>query len=108
MIAAMREFDASTLPAPMLVDFIRFRSRVHAINERITEIYTGEGKGSAPHRAATKARRKSRLNSAVEVWKEAVGYFEQLDATADSLGGATQMLTKPVEMVGYQYPGDGK
>ncbi|WP_157105624.1 hypothetical protein [Sphingomonas sp. TDK1] len=106
MVAAMREIDTSTLPATMLADFIRLRSRVYAINQRISEIYRSEDKVTNDSTGRDKSERLKRLNSAVQVWKEAVLYFERLESTAALLGGTAQSLTKPVEITNYVYPAD--
>ncbi|TCQ02467.1 hypothetical protein [Sphingomonas sp. PP-CC-3A-396] len=104
MIAAMREIDTSTLPPIMLADFIRLRSRVFAINQRITEIYKSEEKTSNGNSGRNKGERRKRLNSAVQVWKEALTYFDNIQTTATGIGGSPQDLTKPVEITGYAYP----
>ena len=60
-----------------------------------------------PH-PSEKARRRSRLNSSIEVWKEAVAYFENMNVTAVGLGADSKSVTKPVEITAYKYPGDRK
>ena len=65
MVAAMREFETSRVPDDMLADFIRLRSRLVAVNERITEIYLSEERATGDKSDALKGRRLERLLSAV-------------------------------------------
>ena len=44
MVLAMREFDTTKLPADLLPLFVRIRSHVFAINERISDVYDTEKK----------------------------------------------------------------
>lgn len=75
MVLAMREFDTKKLPADLLPLFVRIRSHVFAINERISDVYDTEKK----NQELVKKRGK-RLKSAesvrdnarklLDVWKE--------------------------------------
>lgn len=66
MIASLREFDIARVPADMLEKFLQLRANCHAINERISDVYEGEGKPGG----ATRAQRKARLQSAIDIWGE--------------------------------------
>lgn len=103
MVAAMREFDTSRLPDNMLGDFIRLRSRVFAINARISEIYAGEDRLSGDELANEKARRRERLYSSIVVRNEAVGFFLELGNKAHFDNGASfQTLTKHQSIETYE------
>lgn len=88
IVAAMREFDTSRLPDDMLADFVRLRTRVFAINSRITEIYDDEANLTGNELANEKLRRYERLRSAVKVRREAEILFFSLGHTAHFKNGA--------------------
>ncbi len=93
MVTAMREFEISRIPASMLADFIRLRSRIYAINERITEIYMSQESMPADWtRQERELERHRQLYSAVQVRRDAVTLYGQLMNTAVSLGANTQNL----------------
>ena len=92
MVAAMREFETSRVPDDMLADFIRLRSRLVAINERITEIYESEARATGDKPTGLKGRRLERLRSAVTTRKEAVELFTSLGTTAVGRHGAVSLI----------------
>lgn len=93
MVTAMREFDFTRIPASMLADFIRLRSRIYAINERITELYSNEAARPAGwEREELEIERNRLLSSAVAVHEEAVTLYEGLQATAVSFGATSRSL----------------
>lgn len=103
MVAAMRQFEISRIPPVMLADFIRLRSRVYAINARITELYTAEGKRTEGwERQELEVQRHNLLASAVEVRREAVGLYEGLENKARKLGGTRQRLSSQLAIQNYQ------
>jgi len=106
MVAAMRQFEISRIPAAMLADFIRLRSRVYAVNERITELYEDE-RDAGEGRPALEASRYRWLTSAVTVWNDAVVHFEQLETVAKAIGANAQTLTRPDSIKYYERPPSG-
>ena len=80
MVAAMREFDVSRLPTAILSDFITLRSCVHAINERIGELYEAEEEGSVTERRNAMMTRYRELGSAVGVYEVARSALANLDS----------------------------
>ncbi|ASP21468.1 hypothetical protein ANTHELSMS3_02813 [Antarctobacter heliothermus] len=75
MVLAMREFDTMKLPADLLPLFVRLRSHVFAINERISEVYSSEERNEE-----RKTERENRLKSAVRVRTDATLLFETLQS----------------------------
>jgi len=94
MIVAMREFDTTKLPASMLSDFIRLRSHVYAINQRISDIFESEEHGSESERSERKKTRYERLRSSVRVRAEAVILFDRLQQRiSNEFGGEAMTIT---------------
>lgn len=93
MILAMREFDTSQLPSEMLSDFIRLRSHVFAINERISDIRDSEETGLRAKRSS-RIKRTSRLESTVRVHTDAEKLFVQLQSIAVKFGATHKDLSK--------------
>lgn len=85
LVGAMREFETSRLPSAVLSDFIRLRSRVAAINQRLTEVYGSEDRLRGKARENKRAERHERLASVVAVSVEAREIFANLENTAISL-----------------------
>lgn len=105
MVSALREFDTSRLPDNMLADFIRLRSRLVAINDRITEIYRSESKVVGDALNALKDQRRDRLLSAVKTQREALTFFKALESAAQSHHSATpQQLTARPTLTAYRIP----
>ena len=88
-VEAMREFDTGRLPSAVLADFIRLRSLMTAINERLNDVY------KAPRRRSTKtsetADRNDRLESAVKARNDAVKIYGNLQTAAMSRYAADDM-----------------
>ena len=105
MVAAMRELDVSRIPSDMLADFIRLRSRVHAINARITELYRDENAQPNDTLKRSEARKRyTYLTSAVAVWNDAVTHFDNLQIAAARHGSQPQTLSVPDVITDYQRP----
>lgn len=81
MVLAMREFDTVKLPADLLPLFVRLRSHVFAINERISEVYSSEDKDEK-----RKPEREDRLRSALRVRTDAIKLFEELQSAVLEYG----------------------
>ncbi len=103
MILALREFETSRLPAVMLTPFIRLRSHVYAINERISEIFDSEETSNPEKNKENKARRHARLKSTVRVRKEAVALFEELQEAAKPFGVTPQTPTIHPRVADYEH-----
>ena len=88
MVLAMREFDTMKLPADLLPMFVRLRSQIYAINERVSEIYSSEDRNEE-----RKNEREDRLNSAVRVYTDATELFEKFQSKASEFG-AQGMIVK--------------
>jgi hypothetical protein len=102
MVAAMREFETSRVPDDMLADFIRLRSRLVAINERISAIYESEERAARDKSAGLKGRRLERLRSAVRTREEALELFTSLESVAVKRHGAvSRPVTERLEIAGY-------
>jgi hypothetical protein len=102
MVAAMREFETSRVPDDMLADYIRLRSRLVAINERITEIYESEERAKGNNLTQLKARRLERLQSAVRARKDALQLFTSLETVAVHRHRAvSQSVTKCTNIENY-------
>lgn len=91
MVLAMREFDTSRLPAALLSNFIRVRSHIYAINEKITEVY--EIEDAAADKDSEKLKRRERFVSTARVRIDAVKLFDQLQGTAKSFGVQNRNLS---------------
>lgn len=65
MVAAMREFEAGSLPTSLIPPFVTLRSATFAINERITEIYAQEEPLGVGEEELLKALRIKELRSAL-------------------------------------------
>ncbi|MBJ7441940.1 MAG: hypothetical protein JHD35_23385 [Sphingopyxis sp.] len=87
LVGAMREFETSRLPSAVLADFIRLRSRIAAINQRLTEVYDSEDRLRGAAKENKRAERHERLASVVAVRGEAVTIFSSLESTATSTYG---------------------
>jgi len=68
MIATLREFDIARIPHEMLETFLQLRANLHAINERISEIYDSESEALAKPRS--RGERPTRLEAAVTIWHD--------------------------------------
>jgi hypothetical protein len=82
MVGAMREFDTSRLPSSVLADFIRLRSHVAAINQRLSEVYDSEDKLRGTAKESKRGERHVRLASVVAVRGDALTLFEALRTIA--------------------------
>ncbi len=67
MIASLRDFDTARIPHEMLESFLQLRANLHAINERISEIYDSERETLAKPRS--RGERPLRLEGAVVIWR---------------------------------------
>ncbi|MEH7876610.1 hypothetical protein V7799_02540 [Rhizobium laguerreae] len=85
MVSAMREFDTSRLPATLLSDFIRVRTHVYAINEKITEVYDSEEKRPG-RKTREKSERRVRFVSTARARSYAIKLFNQLQTSATAYG----------------------
>ena len=102
MVAAMREFDTGRLPTPLIEGFVELRTRVFAINERISQLYDREDAQAPDERAAAKARRHGKLESSVRVYARAGEIYAGLDQTAkDHFGIASLTCDVPAAIAGY-------
>jgi len=66
MIASLRELDTSRIPPSLLERFLQLRSNLHALNERISEIYESEKPSNAGPRE--RSERPQRLAGGLEIW----------------------------------------
>jgi len=105
MVAAMREFDTGRLPTPLIESFVELRTRIFAINERISQLYSREDALRGDERAAAKAQRYGKLESAVRVYGRAGATFAELDADAVvHFGIASLTCAVPPAIEGYAPP----
>lgn len=88
MVLAMREFDTLKLPAVLLPGFVRFRSHIFAVNERISEVYDTEQKNKERVKD-----REARLKSAVRVRTDAIHLFESMHADALKFGAKSLSIS---------------
>jgi hypothetical protein len=87
MVTAMRQFDTSRLPVALVADFVRLRSHVFAINQRISEVYEEEEKLQGAAKQRLRKQRSTRLASAVMVRGGALTLFRSLERVANPTGG---------------------
>ncbi|TAY32399.1 hypothetical protein ELH93_07160 [Rhizobium leguminosarum] len=85
MVSAMREFDTSRLPATLLSDFIRVRTHVYAINEKITEVYDSEEKRPG-RKSREKSERRKRFVSTIRARSNAIELFNHLQTSGTAYG----------------------
>lgn len=86
MVAAMREFDTARFPPALLSDFIQLRSHVHAVNERVSEVY------ALPREVTSGgATRHASLVSTVRAHAGAVEIYRSLDRIAVERFGAAPL-----------------
>ncbi len=67
MIASVRDFDTSRIPHEMLEKFLQLRAKLHAINERISDVY--ESEQLAQSEPCLRSEPPSRLEAAVSIWQ---------------------------------------
>jgi len=84
MVAGMRDFDTARLPHEMLEKFLQLRANLHAINERISDVYDSE----QVTRAAPRPRneRPSRLEAAIVIWRTSRTLLEELQGMLINAG----------------------
>lgn len=68
MVASLREFDTSRIPHEMLEKFLQLRANLHAINERISDVYERERTSASG--ARSRVQRATDLKGAVTIWAE--------------------------------------
>lgn len=100
MILAMREFDTTKLPASLLSDFIRLRSHIFAINERISEVYNSEETSSGEGKRDT-SERPERLKSALRVYTNAIKLFDHIQLVATEFGVGRRSVSQGVNLANY-------
>jgi hypothetical protein len=106
LVGAMREFDTGRLPSPILADFIRLRSLVAAVNQRLTEVYGNEVRPGRSGKGRTRAERNDRLESAVNTRNDAVTIYESLHSTAKRHYGTSNLrLTRYSRVENYRTTG---
>ncbi|MFZ4690062.1 MAG: hypothetical protein ACOYLS_12550 [Polymorphobacter sp.] len=93
MVSAMRELNVSRLPPDLLADFVRLRSQIAAINNRLGEVYESEDRLSGAAYDVKRLGRYARLASAVDVRKDALSILSALSDTAQNRYGA-----RPIEL----------
>lgn len=76
MIATLRDFDTARIPHEMLEFFLQLRANLHAINERISEIYDSERETLSKPRS--RGERPLRLEGAVVIWRNSRTLLETL------------------------------
>lgn len=99
LVGAMREFETSRLPSAVLADFIRLRSRIAAINQRLTEVYDSEDQLRGAEKESKRANRHERLASVVAVRGEALTIFVTLESTATANYGADALPLNAAPLV---------
>ncbi|HYD11554.1 MAG TPA: hypothetical protein VEC11_01770 [Allosphingosinicella sp.] len=105
MVAAMREFDTGRPPTPLIESFVELRTRVFAINERISQLYEREDSQSPEDRVAAKALRYGKLESSVRVYARAGESYTALDAAArDHFGIESLGCAVPPAIATYGAP----
>lgn len=108
MISAMQDFDTARLPTDMVSDFIRLRSYVYAINQRISEIYKTEERGALAKRRAEKAKRNERLASSVRVRCDALVIYGRLqDLAVMRYGVEAKPVSTGIFLSNYNPQGSG-
>jgi hypothetical protein len=83
MVTAMREVDTSRVPTNFLADFIKLRSQVYALNQRISELYDLENDPSTMVVELARQQRYEELASAVRTHRDAVSVFGSLQDIAN-------------------------
>jgi hypothetical protein len=104
MVGAMREFETSRLPSGVLVDFIRLRSHVAAINQRLSEVYDSEDALQGQPYEEKRSQRAQRLASAVAARGEALVLYRNLRTTACERYGAERLPLGPAPLVNSYQP----
>lgn len=105
MVAAMREFDTGRLPTPLIESFVELRTRVFAINERISQLYSREDEQTAEARKAAKAQRYAKLESCVHVYRRAGEIYAELDLAAEEHFSIVSLTcVVPPAIDGYRDP----
>lgn len=102
MVAAMRELEASKIPSDLVVDFVRIRTGVFAINARIKELYDREVNEDGDIANLHRTMRYEKLRSAVVIYRQCeVTLIEMMQKMKDKYGGDDKELDKFHSVAGY-------
>jgi hypothetical protein len=100
MVLALREFNSTRLPGELLSDLIRLRSYVHAINERITEVYASEEPDTGDGRRH-KLRRRGWLVGSGRVWTDAVDLIDSFQSKSKVYGAVPRKVYEGERLAEY-------
>lgn len=84
MVSAMRDFDAGALPTALIPPFVRLRSCIVAINERIADVYRDEEAELRRIRQEVRGKKRRRQRQLLEVARQRHAQ-DRFDKLASSL-----------------------
>lgn len=97
LVETLRQINIGDLPPVMVVAFSTLRSRLYAVNARITEIYDSEQKDRK-----LEDRRERRIQSSLLTYDDALADYQELSKSLSKMGASSPPeFEEPAPLRGY-------